>query len=75
MIFDMPGHFDGHNHLKPIDATLWMQAMLNDAHPADPMFTDDMYRDCHALFQAHFGIDNQRQVTPANAVEIYVCYQ
>ena len=43
-LYDMPGHFGGENYLKPVDATLWMQAMLSDAHPAAPMFTDDIYR-------------------------------
>ena len=67
-LYDMPGHFGGENYLKPVDATLWMQAMLSDAHPAAPMFTDDIYRNCHDIVQAQFGIDLQRQVT---AVEIY----
>ena len=58
--------------LKPVDATLWMQAMLSDAHPAAPMFTDDIYRNCHDIVQGQFGIDLQRQVTATNAVEFVV---
>lgn len=70
-LYDMPGHFGGENYLKPVDANLWMQAMLNDAHPADPMFSDDMYCDCHELVRTQFGIDLQRQVTSTNAIELY----
>ena len=70
-LYNMPGHFGGENYLQPVDAALWMHAMLNDARPADPMFTEDMYRDCHDIVQAQFGIDLQRQVTASNAVEIY----
>lgn len=70
-LYDMPEHFGGENYLKPVDPTLWMHAMLNDARPADAMFTDEMYHECHELVSAHYGIDLQTQITPNNAIEIY----
>lgn len=67
----MPERFGGENYLKPVDATLWMHATLKDAHPADAMFSDDMYRECHQLVRAQYSVDLQRQVTSTNAVELY----
>ena len=67
----MPEHFGGENYLKPVDATLWMSAMLNDANPPNAMLSDDLYRDCHELVRTQYGIDLHRQVTATNAVELY----
>ncbi len=36
-LYDMPDNYGGENYLKPVDVSLWMRAMLNDAHPADTM--------------------------------------
>jgi len=67
----MPEEFGGRNYLQTVDVHIWMQAMIQDAHPASAMFTDELYRECHQLVQDHFGLDLQRDVTSTNVIELY----
>ncbi len=70
-LYDMLQHYGGEDYLKPVRGMLWARALLNDAHPPNDMYDDEMYRDCHELVRAHYGIDLQRQMTATAAVQIY----
>ena len=70
-LYDMPNQYGREDHLKTINSSVWMNAMINDAQPPEDMYSNDLYHDCQELVRAHFGIDLHRQVTASNAVRIY----
>lgn len=70
-LYDMPEEFGGQNYLQAVDVHIWMQARVQDAHPAPAMYTKELCRECHQLIQDQFGLDLQRDVTPTNAIELY----
>ena len=74
-LYDMHNQYGREDHLKTINSSIWMNAMIDANQPAEDMYSNNVHHDCQERVCAHFGIDLHRQVTASNVVCIPGVYK